>query len=204
MTKTQPPKDALHFYGVERALLDQLRWRERMAGIEDAAEHIRSTSYSSLGDRRPRDLYFAVAEEDRRRGLIEAWRALEKNYRDIAMAELEQERRQLAKWRAMSEWGLAEAMIGVGLVAIGHYLQGVPGALGGVVLAFLTIMKCHEFRAQERRSALETSEKFVTDLERNRADILGRRELFSAWEEQHGRPDPNGPWGRNSAEAEKS
>lgn len=203
MTKTPPPKDALHFYGVERALLDQLRWRERMAGIEEEAEHIRSTSYSSLGDRRPRDLYFAVAEEDRRRGLIEAWRALEKNYRDIAMAELEQERRHLAKARAMSEWGFAEAVIGVGLVAIGHYLQGVPGALGGVVLAFLTIMRCHEFRVRERRAVLQTSEEFVRDLERNRADILVRRELFSAWEEQHGRPDPNGPWRSSSAEVER-
>lgn len=188
IVKNASKKGAIDHYATELILLDRLRWHEKMAEIN---EEIRPSEWDHWrrNEENRRSLYFSVENDERRRDLIQTWRALEKNDRAKVLEDVTQARRELEKIKKASEWNYTDAILGIFFIFCGNFLQGLIGALGGLVLAFVFVMKSREARARTRIASVQHRENMIRLDEARLAEAVAHRELFSEWEERHGKPD---------------
>jgi hypothetical protein len=198
---------ALSLSSEQDRLTDQLHELEQRAGIAKDADQARQGPLFPLGAfgknvspeeyfddqhdyvrRGIRNLYFGVEDLSLRTQLIGAERNLDEAHRGISGEEVRAAERRLAEAEAKADrlpWDLA-AVLGAGSVAVGHYMEGIAGAIAGAVFGFFIGMGAiAKARADAREGIAEAKEGLKQALEAKRDSEL-RPDFFSISEEVTG------------------
>jgi len=116
--------------------------------------------------RRTRKTYFSVADSDLRKQLISCERkihaiSLRRWDGDIQTAEREAHQAAVALGRL--PWGLA-AVVGGGCVALGYYMAGLSGSIGGAVVGIFMGFGTIANTKSERQRTLSAAQESLTQL----------------------------------------
>jgi hypothetical protein len=141
--------------------------------------------------RRVREVYFAVADVEKRKQLIKLERELNKKVDHQQEDDLRHAHSEVLKAKAATTqqpWGLA-ALIAVGCVGLGYYAYQLVGAIAGAVGGFFLAQGTIANKKSETAAVLEQAESDLADLKK--AQHIGNLspELFNHIEAITGKED---------------
>lgn len=186
-------------------LSEELAALERQAGIDSEAIHSAAVGLPDLTATpdeyfeskfyRIRDetrrAYFAVRDLDLRKRLIGVERRLHISWLrswDADVLEAVQAVRIAEAAVNREPWGQA-AFIGGGCVAVGYYLAGLAGTIGGAVVGlFMGAGTIANAKADARRE-INAAQQALASIEAARQEMRAREETFSVDEELSGEPE---------------
>jgi len=137
-----------------------------------------------------RALYFGVADVALRKELI----AKDREEGELALAfwqvGMTDAARKLSAARTTGKrWWLATSALGTGFIAIGFYLFGIIGALGGLIVGYFCGRNMEQSALQARQSAIAEAEKEVKEAEQDWDKARNEPQTFSRREAGSGEPD---------------
>jgi hypothetical protein len=141
--------------------------------------------------RRVREVYFGVADVERRKELIELQCQLEQQVERHRRDDLLRAEAKLVESRLAARqlpWELASA-IAVGSVAFGHYFQGLTGAIAGAVGGFFLAQGFVARRKAHLLAELEQAELELVDLQKARRIAELKPAYFNELEALSGEED---------------
>ena len=191
-------------------LRNECRAIEEEAGLSETMERAREGRFFPLGafgektspqeyfadehdDLRgnTRDAYFPVKDIGLRKKLITAQRVVESRLRQSLEEDIIAANREVSIAAAKVQrqpWGKA-ALLGMGAVALGYWVFGIVGAIGGAIGGFFL---GQGVIAEARNEANAALAQVSHELEQAQQEKLGHSlmpEFFSHWEEMSGERD---------------
>ena len=177
------PPNYLGVYDAAEPYSDEKRELEQ---AEEAFHQQRTT-------RRIRDLYFAVRDAELRKALVTKDREEGNLALRYWQQELSDTAARLDKARSTDRhWSVWAYVWGIALLAVGFYLVGLPGALGGLLVGYLNGRRMEHEAVRARESAVANTERELKEAEATWDEVRNQPQTFSQREAQTGEPDPKG------------
>jgi hypothetical protein len=155
------------------------------------AERAEEDAHKQRTALRMRNLYFSVSDVELRKLLI----AKDREEREIGLTwwrqELNDANAKLDMSRTSSgNWWLWASICGVAFIGFGYRYFGVPGALCGLLVGYLSSRKIEADAHRSRDSAVEIAENEAKEAEKVWNEVRNEPPMFSRAEARSGNRDP--------------
>lgn len=140
-----------------------------------------------------RDAYFSVKNKEARKKLIIAQRKVESRLRQLFEEDVIQANREISLAAAKAQqlpWGKA-TFIGVGAVALGYWVFGIVGAIGGAIGGLFLGLGVISHTRNYANSLLAQAKYDLEQAKKEKEENILMPEYFSNREENSGERDTN-------------